>query len=1074
MASMILGSVGSSLLGPLGGFLGSAIGGMVDQMIFGGGEDANRIDDLKVTRADPGSPIPLIYGADRLPGIVIATTDLIETKNKDKFSLESLIGKGGAVTYTYHVDIDYMVSEGPVLGIGRIWADGNLVRGTRYELEVDTAQYPENIGGIPYPSYYRSHLYDPNEIPWTIDRASSPNPTVDDGNYYKANEAKSQMVKITSTEANSLLSTTNTVVYWKDTSSGYFIPVEQSHGYTGEAPLEFETDASILEFDELEASLVQTYEWGYPLGSSHGFNKRFIADLGDYYGEEGYAAPSGGTLNATLQITITQGSPPHTQGWPHDGHLEIDFYSGGTADEIIDGNVLGSKIGSAGVGGNYDESTLVQDNYNSRVYEWYLEGISIPQNTRYITIHIYSQVYNPIYATSTGEMTKLDVFFGIGSSSEFRDWPDYWNLYDALNDWSPKAVLVYDGPDDVVVYHGGEYQPQDPVMTTSLGMDVPAYTKRAHVVFDTLQLDEYSNRIPNFTFEVVQYDDVRISNVIEDIMTRAEVDSAYYDIDLGDADAENFVMGYSVANKMNFKAALSAALEAFNVEVAEIGNTLSFRSKYRAADYTIPRSALSAVEAGKHLGDPIKLAYQNPVDMPRRLTVRFKDPERNYQSNTVHHSRQQGVQVQDSGSELPVVMAPAKAKLYARSKLRDLYLERDTGRVDAPHEYVYVAPTDIILFDGSATNEASYTIKLKQTTRGDNGLLELEGVIWDTDLTLLAGVTENVLTDNSTWTHGGTVNNAIPHTEWVLLDLPPLLESHTDYGLYSAMSGVSDAWAGGVLYQSVDDGVNYNLATANPASAAIGIIEDPSYVLLSRPAEYIDQDSVVRVRFIRDDVSLSSITFEEMLDGQNAIAIGDEVLQYKNATKISAYIWELDTFLRGRRGTDIDSILSGHSSSELAVALNPYTVVDYDDGSHRINQSLKYKAGSPAMNLADMTAKSFTNTGKRITPLSPHFITGERDGSNNVTISWVRRDRLYQLQYDGADLQNSEALEQYEIDIVLTGSVVRTIVVDDATETVYSAANQTTDGITPGDYIEVNIYQMSATIGRGNVGAAIV
>ena len=51
-------------------------------------------------------------------------------------------------------------------------------------------------------------------------------------------------------------------------------------------------------------------------------------------------------------------------------------------------------------------------------------------------------------------------------------------------------------------------------------------------------------------------------------------------------------------------------------------------------------------------------------------------------------------------------------------------------------------------------------------------------------------------------------------------------------------------------------------------------------------------------------------------------------------------------------------------------------------------------------------------------------------------------------------------------DFLLVGDVVRTVATTTATVT-YSAADQTSDGITPGDPVDVRIYQISATVGRG-------
>lgn len=1098
MASMVLGSIGSSLLGPLGGFLGSTLGGMVDQMIFGGGENANRIDDLKVTRADPGAAIPLLYGADRLPGTVICTSDLIETKNKEKFSIESLFGKGGQITYTYHVHIDYLLCEGPILGVGRIWADGNLARGTQYEMECDTAKHPQNIGGIPYPPYYQDHLYSPKKIPWTIDRAAAPNPTVDDGKYYRSNSSRNQMIQITAAEANKLLKDTKVVVYWKDTSTGYYIPVEQSHGYTGEEPIEYES-GSILQREDMKDVLRE--RWSAVAQVGDGWSGEWFTDLGDYYEDPNFAASKGGYMDLDFVWDIWSNVDAFltVETW------SIHFYTGADDEEIIDGQHLGNYLGQG-----FPQSVTRIKTANENTYKQYVDhvrGVPIPENTRYIVMRFTILPVMWVFTAVRGRVENNIIYHSIDKKGdELRNWPDYWNLYDAINDWSHRAVLAFDGPDDIVVYHGGEYQPQDQTMKAAMiemlaegyerpsakgslfgdneeyeapeyekvdaaDIDVPAYLHRAHVVFDTLQLERYSNRIPQFTFEVVQYDDVRVPDVVRDIMERAEVPAKHYDLEgITDERGGYHVLGYSVSSKMNFKAALEAMLEAFSVDVAEIGNQLVFRDKYREADWTIPRSALAAVDAGDKLQEDVRYSFRNPVDMPRRLTVRFKDTERNYQANVAHYQRQQGIQVQDSGTELPVVLPPHVAKAYARSKMRDIWLERVQGRMEAPHEYVYIAPSDIVEIDGEGVTD-NVTFKAMSVTRGDNGIIELEGSLHDVEL-INHGMPDNVETDKKLWGHMQSVPNSVPATVWRLLDLPPLLENHDTYGAYLAMSGTSTSWRGALLYRSVDGGNNWSAVSAVGAAAGMGnVVSNP---LPYHDAERLDLASKMRVKFFNPYLSLASCTVDELTRGYNPLLVGNEVVQYMNATQIDANTWEFSTFLRGRRGTDLVNNMNSHFVGEEVIVLQPFVVVNYADSLPHVKQELHYKGGTAGRLLDEMTTQTFTNTGKRITPLSPYGITATRDGSNNLTITWIRRDRLYQTQYDGADLRNSEDTLEFEVDIMSGSTVLRTISVANAVEAVYSATDQTTDGITPGDPVPVEIYQLSATIGRGNKGAAVV
>ena len=105
-------------------------------------------------------------------------------------------------------------------------------------------------------------------------------------------------------------------------------------------------------------------------------------------------------------------------------------------------------------------------------------------------------------------------------------------------------------------------------------------------------------------------------------------------------------------------------------------------------------------------------------------------------------------------------------------------------------------------------------------------------------------------------------------------------------------------------------------------------------------------------------------------------------------------------------------------------------------------------------------------------PYSPVYITGSRDGSNNLTIDWNRRSRYTSQAFWTPQL--GEDTEEYEIDILDGVTVVRTISSITSETSPYSAADQTNDGLTPGDPVDVQIFQISATVGRGYAGVKTV
>ena len=108
-------------------------------------------------------------------------------------------------------------------------------------------------------------------------------------------------------------------------------------------------------------------------------------------------------------------------------------------------------------------------------------------------------------------------------------------------------------------------------------------------------------------------------------------------------------------------------------------------------------------------------------------------------------------------------------------------------------------------------------------------------------------------------------------------------------------------------------------------------------------------------------------------------------------------------------------------------------------------------------------------------PYAPCWIEGSRDGSDNLTITWIRRGRYGGEWADGTEaVPIGEEAEEYEVEILDGVTVVRTITGLSAATTTYSAANQTSDGLTPGDPVSVRVYQISALVDRGYAGAATI
>ena len=132
MATLVLGALGTLIGGPVGGALGALAGRQIDGQIIGSGQrEGPRLRELAVTSSSYGVPVARHFGRMRAAGTIIWATDLRESRET------SGGGKGRPSTtqYSYTASFAVALSSRPISNIGRVWADGNLLRGASGDLK---------------------------------------------------------------------------------------------------------------------------------------------------------------------------------------------------------------------------------------------------------------------------------------------------------------------------------------------------------------------------------------------------------------------------------------------------------------------------------------------------------------------------------------------------------------------------------------------------------------------------------------------------------------------------------------------------------------------------------------------------------------------------------------------------------------------------------------------------------------------------------------------------------------------------------------------------------------------------
>jgi len=470
---------------------------------------------------------------------------------------------------------------------------------------------------------------------------------------------------------------------------------------------------------------------------------------------------------------------------------------------------------------------------------------------------------------------------------------------------------------------------------------------------------------------------------------------------------------------------------------------------------TIPYLDLGATR-GDDQPEPLALRQMNELELPAQIALTYINIDDDYQTDTQYSDRLiSAVGGTVDAVSMAIGMTPSEAKAWCDAALLDRVTSAITTRLDLLGDYCRLEAADVV----TATGADGSTFRLRLVRKTDSyPLLSFDAVLDDASALVSQGITSADYTPS-------TIVVAPPDTLMELMDIPILRDADDDAGFYVAAKGDTTPWPGGAIFNSTDD-VEYERKATVVESAVFG--ECTTTLGDWTGARVFDEMNSVTVDV--GDGTLASSTRDAVLNSLtvNAMLIGSEVIQFKTATLVSAGVYTLSGLLRGGRGTEW--AMTGHEAAERCVLLREAGLRRVLLDNNELGLSRYYKGVTIGRTLSTATAEQFTNNAVGLKPFSPFDLRATRDASNNITFTWQRRTRLTVRMIGalGISVPLGEETEAYEIDI-LAGSpaaVVRTISATSRTAS-YTAAEQTADGLTPGNVVSVEVFQLSADVGRG-------
>lgn len=534
------------------------------------------------------------------------------------------------------------------------------------------------------------------------------------------------------------------------------------------------------------------------------------------------------------------------------------------------------------------------------------------------------------------------------------------------------------------IYSGSGDQAFDPLIASAEGIgNCPAFRGTAYVVFEDLQVADFGNRIPSLNFEVFCDDGPLVLSTLFD----GVVDDVSADFPL------DGIMGYSCQE------ALASTLSQFSPVIPMLCDA-------GGLELTIARERLQLVPIS--VGEPAVATAQGDFGGKAGYTRKRSPPPEN---------------------------PPRVLRYY------DVALDYQPGSQRAPGRPLNGGQPKTVDLPATLTSEAAYRLISLAARNGgwaletlswrcaelDPGIapgavVSLEGVTglwrvsaWEWRETGVELTLERVPPSSSIEFYATSSGQAVLASDLPIY--PTAIEAYElpwdgtgspdASAIFAAVSSAGPGWKGAALYVDTGDGGLSQIGTSGRQRATMGAATS---LLGQGPVGMFDRSSALTVKLLADDMSLSPASAQQLAQGANLALVGQELIQFGQATSLGGGVWCLEQLWRGCGGTE--AAVSSHAIGD------PFVLIDTTPvalEASRIPDGSDVKIG--AMGVADtnlaVSAIGCRGIGRK--PLAPVHAQAQTLADGSLAVSWVRRARGGWKWLDGVDEPLQEEAEAYQV-----------------------------------------------------------
>lgn len=948
MAQLVIAAAGAAIGFAIGGPTGAQIGFTIGSAIGAPTQKTKgpRLEDLKVSGTEYGQTIPYCEGVIRTAGQVVWASDRREIATTTEQG-----GKGGGVestTYTYEVDLLYLLTDNTISGVLRVWNNGKLIF-----TNLDGADFDSVEASNDSELWTRFTVY-------TGDVTQMPDPTYEAAvttAYASAYRGRGsvfiesfqlggngQIPNLTFEVANG--DGTVSYVMQADETALWEVDNPSAAGYApsygeGEFTIIFNSGVTANTYIADGDTLILQSSGPLPTAES----PAAIVSLGNSDQSCLCVTQPIGSLSNVLRFS----DPTQSISYTYASTAARPYCYAVRGSNVVFSNRVTFNLDRFARTGGYPLATTVAGTY-------IIKQIALTDTKCYALAADDTIVYEFLLS----DMSLVDSFPGPDAAQGGNDLiqsivtNEDGELWGVNND----RMYQYDGTEFIFVADmtaamevqgGGSFPLPSMVGRSYYNMDASGAT-------DTLYKADFRN-VATAAVPTLQA-------VVERLLIRCGLDASQYDAsDL--ASITTPVRSMAISQVTTIRNVLETLASAYFFSCV-LSDKLYF---YPDGGTSVATLAYADLGAGENQAkeEPLELRLANELEIPAQVALSYSNVTNDYNIATEYSDRLLTAQGSTSTVGVPLGFQPSEAKAIAEKSIQKAAAEIFTTTLDLLGQYAKLEPTDIVTVtddDGS-----TYRLRLVKKTEAA-GVLSFDAVVDNASVLVATGTTTD-------YTESNTVLG-LPDTDIEIIDGPILRDADNNSpGVYVSAKGKKAGWPGCLIQRSYD-GVLYDDQGNISASGVIG--RCTTTLADWAGGNRFDETSTVTVSVGLG--VLSSVTRDQVLDSDaNACKIGDEVLQFKTATFVSTGIYTLSGLLRGRRGTEW--AMTGHAAAERFVLLSPdslrrvnFTVSDLDATRYFRGITLGRRASTA-------TAESLTYTGVDLKPFAPVDVrivkTGESD-----------------------------------------------------------------------------------------------